>query len=78
MRKITLPQDVRTFRRTGAESSSLYQTEDWVEAGTKLVVSDPMLMHYDHGPQQAVSFKDDDGKEHFLIVKELGIDGFVQ
>ena len=78
MKKITLPQDVWTFRRTGAESSSLCRTGLLVPAGTTLFVSESVLMVYDHRDQQAVYFKDRDGEEYFLIVNELGIDGFVQ
>ncbi len=78
MKKITLPQDVRTFRRAGAESSSLCRTGLLVPAGTTLFVSESMLMAYDHRDQQAVYFKDRDGGEYFLIVSELGLEGFVQ
>ncbi len=76
MRKITLPKPVRTFRRTSPAGSSLYKTGDWLHAGMKLWVSEPMTMVFGHRDQAVVYYKD--GKDEiFLIVSELGVDGFV-
>lgn len=77
MRRITLPQTVRTFLRTSPTGSLLYKTGNWLPAGTTLVVSEPMTMVFDHRNQAVVCYKDGE-VETFLIVNELGIDGFVQ
>ncbi len=78
MRKITLPKTVRTFRRTCPAGSSLYKTGDWLRAGMTLWVSEPMTMFFDHENQMVVYYKDSDEIENFLIVSELGLEGFVQ
>jgi hypothetical protein len=77
MREITLPQDVRTFRRTSPAGSSLYKTGYWLHAGMTLLVSEPMTMVFDHLDQVVVCYKDGED-EIFLIVSDLGLEGFVQ
>lgn len=72
MRRITLPQDTRTFQRTGPTSSLLARTGLLVPAGRTLVVSEPQTMVYDHRDQAAVWFRDR-GEEYFLIVAETGV-----
>ncbi len=76
MRRVILPQDTRTFQRTYEGGSSLARTGRMVPAGTNLMVSEPMIMVYDHRDQLAVYFKDS-GEEFFLIVSEMEVAGFV-
>lgn len=72
MRRITLPQDTRTFRRTSPTGSLLARIGLSVPAGRTLVVSEPVTMVYDHRDQSAVWFKEG-GEEYFLIVAETGV-----
>ena len=72
MRRIILPQDTRVFVRVHREGRQLCWTDEWVRAGTSLVVSEPQTMVYDHRDQPAVWFKEG-GEECFLIVAETGV-----
>ena len=77
MRRITLSQDTRTFQKVDEDGRLLFRTGGHEDAGASLLVSEPVLMTYDHRDQLAVYFKKD-GEELFLLVSELGLDGFVQ
>lgn len=70
MRRITLAQSTRTFARVEEEGRLLGRTGKAEPAGTSLVVSEPMMMVYDHREQAAVYFKKGD-EELFLLVDEL-------
>lgn len=78
MRRITLPEDTRTFQRTSPTSSLLARTgEPPLPAGTNLVVSEPQIMVYDHRDQAAVWFRDRGG-EYFMLVTETGVPELIQ
>lgn len=76
MREVTLPYDTRMFQRVNEQSPLLARTGKMIRAGTTLRVSDPVLMTYDHRDQLAVSFQHE-GEEHFFIVTEMEVAGFV-
>lgn len=77
MRRITLPQDTRTFQKTGPTSSLLTRTGLLIPAGRTLVVSEPQTMVYDHRDQTAVWFRDR-GEEYFMLVTETGVPELIQ
>lgn len=70
MREITLPQNVRTFRRKGT-GSLLGRTDSYLEAGTTLTIDEPRTMVYDHRDQVAVEVVEEKGI--FLLVQEIGL-----
>lgn len=78
MRRITLTQSTRTFVRVEKDALLLARTGKAEPKGASLVVSEPMTMAYDHRDQMAVYFKGKDGEDLFLLVSELGQEGFVQ
>lgn len=77
MRRITLEKSTRTFERVEEGGRSLARTGKAEPAGASLVVSEPLTMVYDHREQMAVYFRKGE-KELFLLVDELGREGFVQ
>lgn len=72
MKQITLHRDTRAFQRMGGVSKQLCWLGHVLEKGTTLVVSDPVIMVYDHRDQPVVSFQSDQGQEYFLLVGEIG------
>jgi hypothetical protein len=71
MKQITLHRDTRAFLRMGGVSKLLCWSDLVLEKGTTLVVSNPVIMVYDHRDQLAVSFQSDQGQECFLLVDDI-------
>lgn len=69
-REVTLAEDARVFQKTNYNSKQLCRTGECLRAGSKIKISEPEILVYDHRDQEAVSFVFND-KTYYLLKSEL-------
>ncbi|KND49497.1 MAG: hypothetical protein AB203_00250 [Parcubacteria bacterium C7867-008] len=74
-REITLPQDTRTFEKTGPNSSLLGRTGKHLGVGMAITVGEGCTMVYDHRDQTAVPIlaKGEEFDGLYLLVSEINL-----